>query len=174
MNYIIFFLIIQFIFIILFTIYIWKTEAKEKLYKLDRDLLVNEIQLKLNEYQSKLLEHITVLSNVIDASSQFPQLANETLGQILNLFSTECYVPTLLTHNIHIGLPDFNISFKTPYEGYLYIKSTSCELYISELSHLTIKDELTNLYIPKDETVTIKDIKNLQKLQFFAKTKKTN
>lgn len=164
-----FFLITQLLFILLFLAYILLNMNKEKLNKLNRELLVNEIQIKLNESYKKSLDYMDSLTNVINCSSDFSQLTAETLGEILKLFSSQYYIPNLIMHNIHIGLPEFEISFKTPEDGHLYIKAASCEVSTEDKAQLMVKNELSNMLILKGQKVTIKNIKNPDIVHFYEK-----
>lgn len=137
-------------------------------------ILINEFQIRLNEHFINFNKHINTLSNVIEILTKISEVTSQSINELLNIYTTGNIQPTVLIHNIPLGLNNFTISFVTPCEGYLSIDAQECEVLQSEGNKITITNKLINYYIESDKMVTIKNIKHLKGIYFNKKLKKSS
>lgn len=68
-----------------------------------------------------------------------------------------------------IHLDKFDLNFKTPYEGYLYVFAKSAELKFSDDSTIKIKNKLEGFYLAEGEIIRLTNPVELKSVRFVKR-----
>ena len=68
-----------------------------------------------------------------------------------------------------IHLDKFDLNFKTPYEGYLYVFAKSAELKFSDDSTIKIKNKLEGFYLAEGEIIRLSNPVDLKSVSFVKR-----
>lgn len=122
-------------------------------------------------YKQKTI--IKVNKNVKNIVKQYPKYCKETYADSSNNISCNNeiieaieYPKAELIKQI-IALDDYTISFKTSYDGFLYVTAKYANLYCDNKRTTEIIRHLEKYFIKKDTYISIENINQLKSIRFI-------